>query len=239
MRVGFALLMWTVTALAASACALADEAPQTPTQVAVAGRWLSLPLPNGFCALDQNDPTQNSFAELQWRQSHDSGRQVLYPFAHCGELKEFRSKGRLHFAFGSYDAIQAGEAAFALPPDLAPEAFLDYFAQKSPKEFNLPEVESLLSAIVERGDAPIVRSGLFARTPDASYVAVFQRISTGRKKHETMSAFGMTGITVVAGVPVIVALMRFDATGTGVYEELLASEKAIIAALHAANSPAE
>jgi hypothetical protein len=228
-----------VPALGVDARAVADDAPQPPTQVAVAGRWLSLPLPHGFCTLDQNDPTQKGFTESRWRQSQDSGRQMLYAFAHCEELKEFQNKVRLNFAFGSFDAIKAGEAGFALAPEFTTEAFLDYFAKKSPKEFNLAEVETLLSAIVERGDPPIVRSGLFARTPDATYVAVFQRISTGRKKRETMSAFGMTGVTVVTSVPLLVALMRFDATGTGVYEELLANEKAIIATLHAANPPAE
>jgi hypothetical protein len=235
MRIWRMLLLCTVPALAAFSRAVADEAPQLPTQVAVAGRWLSLPLPEGYCAFDQTDPVQSGFTESQWRQSRDSGRRTLYPFAHCAELKEFRAHSRATFSFGSYDALLEGESIYTLPSAMTTASFLESLMKKPPEKFDPAEVETQLNTVVERGGAPLTRAGLFASEPDATYFAVFQRISTGRKKDETMSVFGMTGITVVAGVPLIVALMRYGALGTAVYDELLESEKSIIISLHAAN----
>jgi hypothetical protein len=235
MRVWITLMLCAVAGLAVSSRAVADEAPRPPTQVAVAGRWLSLPLPEGYCAFDQSDPMHSGFTESQWRQSRNAGRRLLYPFAHCAELAEFRGRERATFTFGSYDALLAGESVHALPSGMTPAIFLESLMKKPLEKFDLAEIETQLNTVVERGEAPLTRAGLFATTPDATFIAVFQRISTGRKKHETMSVFGMTGVTVVSGVPLVVALMRYGAPGVSVYDDLLESEKSIIASLHAAN----
>jgi hypothetical protein len=201
----------------------------------VAGRWLSLPLAEGYCAFDQSDPAQTGFTESQWRQARDAGRRVLYPFVHCEELKAFRAKARTNFSFGSFDAIVQGEAAFALSEATKPEEFIASLTAKPIAPFDRAEAERLLTVLIKKGEAPLTLSGLFEATPEATFLAVFQRISTGRKKNETMSAFGMTGVTVVARVPIVVTLMRYDGSGLSIYDDMLSSEKAIIAALRAAN----
>lgn len=217
------------------AAAPAAAAPPAHPQVAVAGRWLSLPLPAGYCAFDHDDPTQTGFTESQWRSARDAGRRILYPFVHCDELKEFRAKSRANFSFGSFDAIVQGDGAITLPPDTTPRQFIAALTAKPITPFDRAEVAGLRNLQLKRGDDPITRTGLFEAEPEALFLATFQRIPTGRKKNESMSAYGMTGISVVAGIPLVVALMRYEAAEVTVYDDMLAAEKAIIAAVRAAN----
>ncbi|MFO1186576.1 MAG: hypothetical protein U1E87_03450 [Alphaproteobacteria bacterium] len=224
--------------LLASHVAATTPAPVPPpahAQVVVAGRWLSLPLPEGYCAFDQSDPTQTGFTESQWRSARDAGRRVLYPFVHCEELKGFRAKTRSSFSFGSFDAIVLGDGAITLPPETAPERFIASLTTKPIAPFDRAEIAALETVAIKRDDEPITRTGLLEQAPDALFLATFQRLPTGRKKNETMSAYGITGISVVAGVPLVVALMRYEASGPAVYDEMLVAEKAILAALRDAN----
>lgn len=230
--------MLAAALLLASQVGVAAAAPvpaPAHAQVVVAGRWLSLPLPEGYCAFSHGDPTQTGFTESQWRAARDAGRRVLYPFVHCEELKGFRAKTRTNFSFGSYDAIVHGDGAIALAGDATPEEFIASLTAKPIAPFDRGEVGRLLALDIKRGEDPITRTGLFEATPDAVFLASFQRIPTGRKKNETISAYGMSGIVVVSGVPLVVALMSYEAPGLAVYDEMVAREKAIVAALRAAN----
>lgn len=229
--------MLAAALLLASQIGVAAAPPPAPShaQVVVAGRWLSLPLPEGYCAFDQSDPTQTGFTESQWRSARDAGRRVLYPFVHCEELKGFRAKTRTNFSFGSYDAIVHGDGAVALAGKATPEEFIASLTAKPIAPFDRGEVESLLAVDIKRGEDPITRTGLFEAAPDAVFLASFQRIPTGRKKNETISAYGLSGISVVSGVPLVVALMSYDAPGLMIYDEMVAREKAIFDSLRAAN----
>lgn len=227
-------ILMVIAGLAATPVAARAQATAPIPEVAVAGRWIKLPLPAKHCALDEADETERAFSEMTRLDTLAEGRQVLMPFANCADVQAFRRQTIVNFGFGSYAVPLENGRPWVLPDEMTVEAFLGVVAERAPAKFDAAKAAPLFTqAPADESDDMI--AGLFSTAPDASYVAIFQRVEPAKRKNKATIAAGMRATTVVAGAPLVITLVRFDGQDISVYDELLRAEQETVRALHEAN----
>lgn len=222
----------TICAFGASVAAWAGGGP-TP-EVAVAGRWLRLPVPAGYCTLDETNDVERAFSAALSVDGLNDGRRVLLVFANCSELAVFRSGGAKDFGFGSYAVPVVDGEPWVLPAGMAESSFFDVVRSRTPDTFDQGLIAALFADKVPE-DVQRMHAGLFSTAPNAQYVAIFQRAEGRRRKDKPVIVTAMRATTVAAGVPVILTLARYNARDLSVYGELQRAEEEVVANVRAMN----
>src|SRR5262249_27107616 len=120
-----------------------DTAPVP--EVAVAKRWMKLPLPANYCAVDETDDFEKVFAEDQRRNQLGEGRQMLMPFINCADRAAFRGGAVLNFGYGSYAVTLKEGEPWVLPEDMPRSEFMTFVGEHAPQEFDAAALAPLFA----------------------------------------------------------------------------------------------
>ena len=202
-----------------------------PAQILVAGHWLNLPIPAGYCSLDPQSPVDAEFMDLQARGALSLGRHLLLVFANCDELIAAHHSKRQVFSYGSYDVTIVEHEAYELPEALLPAEFISALSRKH-GSFDRAAADTALHAKAGIGDDI---SGTYASEPDATYLATLTSLPAVKPRRAALPVLAMTVTTTIGRVPIVTSIVSFE-TDFGKFDELFAQAKSVVGALHAANS---
>jgi hypothetical protein len=206
-----------------------------PSEVAVAGRWMKLPLPPGMCVLDETPDAEADFSATIRMGALKDGQQVLLPFGNCADLKAYQDgTGTKRLSYGSYDAMQTEGETTLLPRGVTLQAFLAQTQAKVPEKFDAAAINSMFAEKVS-ADANLSQIAFYKADPDADYIAILQRFEPEKRKDKPIIVAAMRAVTVIDQVPMVVMMVRFDGHDASIYDDIQRQEAEMVRLLHAAN----
>jgi len=223
-------------ALVGAATAEARQPAQRVHAVDVAGETLKLPMLDRYCMLDPANTPERQILEAQVKQASAGKRKVLLMLADCAELQASRAKKGVRFGLVEFLVpVRPDGSPAKLMQGVSAEMLLSEQASKTPR-FNAQTVDADLSGSATGGTPKPSVAGLLLQAENANYIAQFDQVAVGSgDKAGIVTAATVGGMTVVDGVPVFAAISRFN-PGPGGFQRILDEDKALVAALQAANA---
>ncbi|MFO1186577.1 MAG: hypothetical protein U1E87_03455 [Alphaproteobacteria bacterium] len=233
-----ALVTMSVAAVALGGAATAEarQPAEKVHAVEVAGETLKLPLLDRYCSLDPANAPERQILEAQVKQASAGKRKVLLMQADCAELAAQRAKKGVRFGLIEFLVpVRPDGQPAKLMQGVSAESLLSEQASKAPR-FNAAVIDGDLAGSTKGGTPKPSSAGLIAQTENANYIAQFDQVAVGSgDKASIVTAATIGGMTVVDGVPVFATISRFN-PGPGGFQRLLDEDKALVAALQAANT---
>lgn len=205
------------------------------TQVDIAGKWITVPAPEGHCQLDPSHPMDSQLYSMQQRVNRGLN-DVLVISARCKELRRWRLG--LGYLIQDVGVVLNPANPEDQVPDLPRSTFVAKFAET---ERSKDSIGNMKKTIQERASEilPQIRMGetsylgLIEVTNDAAYTGLIQSLSTNYGRTRVIM-ISVTAITVVEDRTVFATLMAPFEDDTTI-EIVLARQKKFIRALLAAN----
>lgn len=205
------------------------------TRVDIAGKWITVPAPDGHCQLDPSHPMDSQLYSMQ--QSVNRGlNDVLVISARCKELRRWRLG--LGYLIQNIGIVVNPANPRDQITDLPRSVFVAKFAEsKHPKD----SIGNMKRTIQERANEILPQArmgetsylGVLEVNDDAAYTGLIQSMSTNYGRTRVIM-ISITAITVVEDRTVFATLTAPFEDNTTI-EIVLARQKKFIRALLAAN----
>ena len=226
-------------AYAAAACvAIAGHAARAE-QLVLAGQSVVVEAPAGYCALDRNRPEEAARIEAQEKGQAGLNRLVL-AFVDCADLAKSRETGTYDYSkYGmTLVPLQSGEVSKAM--GLSRREYVQAVAKQLPAFDAAAAIENARKRLNDAGASVngVRMLGVLAQDDTALYFGIGLDGIGNAAQGTQHRVLGVVGLTLVNQVPMSMNLYRVDAEDDAI-PELLAEDKASVAALLQANGGAE
>ncbi len=205
------------------------------TRVDIAGKWITVPAPEGHCQLDPSHPMDSQLYSMQ--ESVNRGlNDVLVISARCKELRRWRLG--LGYLIQNIEIVVNPANPRDQITDLPRSVFVAKFAET---ESSKDSIGNMKKTIQERAKETLPQArmgetsylGLLEVNDDAAYTGLIQNLSTNYGRTRVI-IISVTAVTVVEDRTVFATLMAPFEDNTTI-KTVLTRQKKFIRALLAAN----
>lgn len=210
-------------------CATAEASAR---EVDLAGRHITLPIPEGYCDFVPQDDREKRIIDV-FQSLNGGHNQVLNLFVECGELNSFRLGQTANFRrYGMYLA-QLTDNALKPITGTSRAAFIEGVVKETPK-LNPAELaqEIRLKSSQLKFDVNIQRMGILANDEGAAYLGILGGVADGGSQPSMFA--GVVAITIVKNLSLTANLYR-PYVDEGSFTAGLAEAKSLARSLVASN----